>query len=227
MGKRIGKRDNNDNRREAGTKWKMTGLLLIAAALLLTGYNLWDQNRADQAAQVIVRQMEEDNSFIFRKHLERSPFSEREVPDYILNPEMEMPETEIDGQSYIGVLRFPSLELELPIMSQWSYPKLKTAPCRYNGTAYMNNLVIAGHNYKKHFGVLKILSLGDTVEFTDCDGNRFFYTVQEVEVLDASAIDAMITGDWDLTLFTCTYGGGSRYAVRCGKKSNFDENDVN
>ena len=25
----------------------------------------------------------------------------------------------------------------------------------------------------------------------------------------------MTSGDWDLTLFTCTYGGQERYTVRC------------
>ena len=30
-------------------------------------------------------------------------------PDYILNPEMDMPEKEVDGQKYIGVLRIPAL----------------------------------------------------------------------------------------------------------------------
>ena len=47
---------------------------------------------------------------------------EVEISDYLLNPNMEMPEVEIDGNDYIGTLSIPALELSLPVMSQWSYP---------------------------------------------------------------------------------------------------------
>ena len=39
-----------------------------------------------------------------------SNISEIEYPDYILNPEMEMPVKEIDGIDYIGTLKIPSFE---------------------------------------------------------------------------------------------------------------------
>ena len=38
---------------------------------------------------------------------------------------------------------------------------------------------------------------------------------EELETLDADAVDYMSAGDWDLTLFTCTYGGQSRVTIRC------------
>ena len=47
-----------------------------------------------------------------------------------------MPETELDGEQYIGVLELPTLSLTLPVQSQWSYPALKVSPCRYAGSAY-------------------------------------------------------------------------------------------
>ena len=137
------------------------------------------------------------------------------IPDYILNPEMDMPEEDVDGQKYIGVLRIPDLSLELPVISNWSYPNLKNAPCRYAGSAYMNNMVIAAHNYNSHFGHLKDLSPGDEVTFTDVDGNVFQYEVSALEILSPFAVEEMTSGDWDLTLFTCTVGGQSRVTVRC------------
>ncbi|MBS6846516.1 MAG: sortase, partial [Firmicutes bacterium] len=140
---------------------------------------------------------------------------DQEVPDYVRNPDMEMPTVQIDGEAYIGVLEFPSLSVSLPVISDWSAAKLRTAPCRYTGSAYRDNLVIAGHNYRTHFGKLQNLSLGDTVLFFDADGNQFAYEVAGVEELDSTAIEEMVTGDWDLTLFTCTVGGTTRLAVRC------------
>ncbi len=92
---------------------------------------------------------------------------------------------------------------------------MKLAPCRYAGSAYLNDLIIAGHNYRAHFGALGKLRAGDSVIFTDAGGNRFSYTVSRVEQLSSSALEEMESGDWDLTLFTCTVGGKARVTVRC------------
>ena len=111
------------------------------------------------------------------------PTEEIEIPDYILNPDMEMPVEHIDGQDYIGVLAIPGLELKLPVISEWSYPRLKIAPCRYAGSAYTGDLIISAHNYSSHFGKLNHLRVGDTMTFTDIDGNVFHYKVMEIYTL--------------------------------------------
>lgn len=82
-------------------------------------------------------------------------------------------------------------------------------------TPYLDTLVILGHNYPAHFKELKSLHLGDAVQFTDADGNVFSYTVSDFEQLRPDQVTDMISGDWDLTLFTCTVGGQLRLAVRC------------
>lgn len=190
-----------------GRGWIIAGLLLMAAALFLTGYNLWEQRRAGsdaaQAASALVEQL---------------PAAEN-TPAYLLTPEMEMPETTIDGTAYIGVLRIPALGLELPIVSQWSYPALKHAPCRYSGSAYLDDLVLCAHNYPSHFGQLGSLHTGDEITFTDVDGNVFTYAVVGLESLSPTAIEEMEGGGWALTLFTCTVGGQSRMALRCDRVS--------
>lgn len=187
------------------------GLLLIAAALLLTGYNLWDEWRAGQTAQQVLEQMP-----VTAETQEPSPDpNEQEIPDYILNPDMEMPTVEVDGNNYIGTLDIPRLNISLPIMSEWSDARLKTAPCRYVGTAYKSGFVIAGHNYRRHFGPLGRIAPGDRVTFTDVDGNVFAYDVAEIQVLKPAAIEDMVSQEWDLSLFTCTLGGQTRLTVRC------------
>ena len=128
---------------------------------------------------------------------------------------MDMPTQEIDGQNYIGTLQIEALELSLPVISEWSYSRLQIAPCRYAGSVYMDNMVIAAHNYTSHFGRLKELSQGDAVTFTDIDGNIFRYRVTEIETLQPYSVKEMTSGDWDLTLFTCTIGGRTRVTVRC------------
>ena len=195
------------------------GLLLIAAALLLTVYNLWDEHRAGTAVTQVMEQLQKQTPDSMLVQTPSSPAGpgESEIPDYILNPDMEMPTMDIDGNRYVGTLDIPALNLSLPVMSEWSYPKLKIAPCRYVGTAYQGNFVIAAHNYRTHFGSLGNLSAGDRVTFTDVDGNIFSYDVVEVQILNPAAIEEMVSDDWDLSLFTCTLGGKTRLTVRCDK----------
>ena len=192
----------------------VSGLLLIAAALCLFVYN---KREAESAAQTAEQALQEISDV---PHVLEQP-QESEIhsiiPDYISDPTMEMPTVEVDGNFYIGILEIHALELSLPVISEWNDTRLKQAPCRYKGSVYLDNLIIAGHNYKKHFGGLKNLQIGDTITFTDMDEHCFSYTVTALEELDGTAIEAMESGDWDLTLFTCKIGGKKRVTVRCKK----------
>lgn len=177
------------------------GTVLVLAALALFIWNRYEAGRAgdasDRIAALLEAQIEEQSA------AHPDPYT------------AEMTETMIDGYSYIGCLSVPSLGLALPVMSEWDYGRLKIAPCRYTGSVKTDDLVIAGHNYVRHFGKLSGLSQGDEVTFTDMDGEVSFYEVAAVDVLSPSAVEEMISGDYDLTLFTCTYGGKSRVTVRC------------
>ena len=214
-------------RRKQGYKALIAGgLLLLAAAFLLTGYNLLDTRRAGLASQQAAEELKAVIPAASADTVEppdpepaeetpSADDTEVEIPDYILNPDMEMPEIEIDGSAYIGLLEVPDLDLSLPVMSQWSYDNLRLSPCRYSGSAYSGGLVIAGHNYRTHFGPLDRLSPGAAVVFTDADGNRFTYEVSETEVLQPSDVPILMDDQWDLTLFTCTLDGQARFTVRC------------
>lgn len=125
----------------------------------------------------------------------------------------------INGSDYIGYLSIPRLGLELPVLADWSYSGLKKAPCRYSGLHYGDDMVIAAHNYKRHFGNISKLQAGDTVIFTDMQGLQLVYTVALVELLAPEEVDRMVNSEWDLTLYTCTYGGVSRVTVRCNRAS--------
>lgn len=192
------------------------GCLLLAAAFGITIYNILDNRRAGMAVKATAEQLEEIIPRNTPNDAEQTmPVAEEDIPDYVLNPEMDMPVVQVDGYDYIGTLELPTLGLTLPVMSDWDYPRLKIAPCRYAGSAYQGDLVIAAHNYTNHFGTLKNLKIGDRITFTDSDGNIFSYSVAEIETLDPYAVEDMRSGDWDLTLFTCTVGGQSRVTVRC------------
>lgn len=200
-----------------GKIFTITGLLLFAAALALSVYNLWDGYRAEQSREKQLEEYRDKNQNISDEG-EQAEESDGQIPDYQLNPEMEMPKVmleELDGAACIGVLEIPKIDLKLPVLSEWSYPLLKKAPCRYSGSAYLDNLVIAAHNYRTHFGKLKELEMGDEVIFTDAAGNRFEYKVAVVEALTPQSVEDMTSGEWALSLFTCTLDGKNRVTVRC------------
>lgn len=195
-----------------GTIWINAGLLLIAAALFLSAYNERESHEARDSARQVITQLcdalptEADEP-------ETEPESTT-VPESLPDVEREMPVQTINGRDYIGVLSIPSLGLELPVISQWDYPSLKIAPCRYSGSLYQNDLIICAHNYASHFGKLKQLRSGDTVLFTDMDEHVVTFQMVERETLDPTDEEGMKAGDWDLTLFTCTIGGQTRVTIR-------------
>lgn len=185
------------------------GAVLVLAALSLFLWNQRENNEAGTSAEKILPQVME----------------QIEMPGAVQNPEEEpvypdpydptMTEVEIDGYAYVGYLSIPSLELELPVMSEWDYTRLKIAPCRYAGSTKTDDLVICAHNYTRHFGPIRNLTPGDTVTFTDMDGVVWQYEVVAVDILAPTDVEDMTAGGYDLTLFTCTYGGASRVTVRC------------
>ena len=77
-------------------------------------------------------------------------------------------------------------------------------------------MIIMAHNYEQHFGLIKDLVPGDAVIFTGVDGTVYNYEVRGTETWATSQLAEVLGGDgWDLTLFTCTYGGANRVVVRC------------
>lgn len=191
-----------------------TGLLLIAAALFITAFNLREEAAARTAS---VRAADRLEALIPAHTPRPAAVSGAVLPENVPETDMEMPVKTVDGVDYIGVIAVPSLSLELPVASEWSYERLKTSPCHYSGSVYSGDMVLCAHNYSSHFGQIKTLKPGDAVVFTDVDGNVYNYEVAELETLQPAAVDEMKSGEWDLTLFTCTIGGQTRVTVRCDR----------
>lgn len=193
---------------KAGNCLIYIGFLFVVAAIILTSYNFWDDRRAAAASGAAMEEILLDIS-------NAKEMQEEETPDYFVAPEMEMPKSSVGEYDYIGVLDIPALGMNLPVVGELSYSALKVAPCRYTGSAYQDDLIIAAHNYSGHFGKIKRLQAGDDVFFTDMDGNLFSYQVVSMEVIKDTAVEDMRSGGYDLTLFTCTYAGDSRMTIRC------------
>lgn len=183
----------------------IAGVVFVFAAVFLTLYNVYIENMAKKLSSEVLSLMNMENIRI----------NENNLPDYMVNPDMDMPIRNIDGKDFVGTISIPVIDINLPVMAECNLDNLKTSPCVYKGTPYKNNLIIAGHDYRTHFGPINDLVRGDTVIFTDIDGNVFTYEVMYSEIIDEKDIEAMSNGEWDLTLFTCSYSGITRVTVRC------------
>lgn len=211
-------------KRDRGLPWFLAGLLLFLAACVLVLGNLLEDHHAGKAAEKAVATLQsvmlQDSASTNVANLPSGndpEYGEPELPDYVLNPGMPMPEEAVDGRDYIGILSIPAVEVELPIQSAWSYPNLKASPCRFDGSVYTDDMIIAGHDYRTHFRALRNLVGGERVVFTDVDGNTFAYDVSLIETIAGTDVDGL-TGEpdtWDLTLFTCTADGSARVVIRC------------
>ena len=175
----------------------IAGLLCIIAAVSLVMHNIKENKEAGEASEKALQSVV------------------AQIPSKVLEDRGDEPAVDVEGRTFIGIVRIPSLGLILPVQSEWSKENARVSVCRYKGSVSTNDLIIAGHNYKEHFGTLKNLSTGDEVIFTDMNGRDYYYLVTNLETLGSTALEEMESGDWDLTLFTCTVGGAARVTVRC------------
>lgn len=207
-------------RAKFGTLFIVLGAALLVAALSLFLYNEREQLEAGDASAEVMPQLVE---VIFQRQEEAKQETQvtvEETEAAVVYPEdRRMATAKIYGYDYVGFIGIPALELELPVMAtwNWNYRKLDIAPCRYYGDMYTDDLVVMAHNYPSHFGRLSELKVGDRVTFTDIDAVSMVYEVVAMEVLPGTATEEMVSGEYDLTLFTCTYGGENRVTVRCDR----------
>lgn len=175
------------------------GAVLILSALLLLLYNRCQDAQAGRDAAALLAKVQ----------------AAMDARRGDLDPEL--PVVELDGYEYVGYVEIPTLEVELPVLADWDYDRLKIAPCRQFGSSRTDDLVIAAHNYQTHFGRLKELQAGDTVRFTDMEGVVNTYAVAKCETLQPTEVDAVQNSGYDLVLYTCTLGGRTRVTVFCDR----------
>jgi len=177
------------------------GFVLIIISVLMITHNNYQNEKAGTESKKIYEKLQNKNV--------------SEDITTLINKEEKI--VNIDGNDYIGTINIPILNLELPIMSDWDYNKMKISPCRYYGSIITNDLVICAHSYDNLFGRLKNLNTGDLLILTDMNNNEYIYKVEVIEILSPNKVEEMIESDFDLTLFTCTKDALNRVTVRLNR----------
>ena len=206
--------------RKRGFVLMAIGAVMVMIALVFVLANYFEESRAntnvEQVFDRLFSQIQTEKSLTKETATETNvtyPVDAATVREILTSPDLEY--MEIDGVKYIGYLDIPDLDLTLPVISEWSYEALKIAPARYSDPSVSHGLIIAGHSYSKHFGGLSSLESGAIIYFTDICGTIYSFELTEIQTLTPTDVEDMVTGDYDLTLFTCTPGGDNRVTVRC------------
>lgn len=196
----------HDANRRIGLIFILLGAAALAAAALLAGRNFLEERRAEQNASQLLARIEQ-----------WSAQPEQEVNQAVLVEAPDDSPTVWDSYDVDGVLSIPRLGLELPVLSQYTEELLKVSPCVYQGLggSEPERLVIAGHNYRSHFGSLDQLAPGDEITYRSLDKVETCFQVTQLVEIGAEDAALLEEGEWDLTLLTCNLDMSRRLLVRC------------
>lgn len=190
-------------KRKAGRILSVLGAVFLFFAAALAGFNVREDYEAGKHSEKILMQVKEkisENSTAGRQVIpkEKREKKEKTFPDGIL-----------------AILKIPEKKLELPVFNTYSEELMKESVCQYGeNKCKEGQLIIAGHNYEKHFRRIRTMEPGDklTLEFPE---EIRAYTVSETAEIDGTDREGLFSGDWDLSLFTCSFNRERRMIVRC------------
>jgi sortase A len=199
-------------KRKLGIALMLLGLLLLAGSVGLLIFNQREADRAEAVSQELLPAVSE----AIAQQQPQEPQPTLPLPTEPAAPRMKA--VEVDGHLCVGYLSIPRLKLELPVLAECTDANLKISPCLFTGTTMEDDLTIAGHNYRRHFGPIRRLKPGNDVIFVDMDGNVIHYQVAAVDALSPTAAEEVTSGQFDLALITCTYGGKTRLVIYCDRQ---------
>ena len=86
-----------------------------------------------------------------------------------------MPILSVDGTDFVGILEMPRFNSSLPVCANWG--KITKYPCKFSGSIYNSTLEIGATTQKGQYDFYREISVGDSLVFTDMEGNRYTYAV--------------------------------------------------
>lgn len=121
---------------------------------------------------------------------------------------------DLGKEDYWGIVSIDSIGIQVPVLNICTEQTLKIAPGVHleyeDGSA-----VIAGHNYKYHFGKFSSVSLGDRVSVTKIDGSLYNLKVSEKYFVSADDTSILEQDNWDLVMYTCDVTNQNRIVLCC------------
>ena len=184
------------------------GVLLLAAGAVLFLGNRAEEIAAEQSARRLLAAVESE---IMAK-------GEDPLPEHAPKPGKEPAPPLEELYAVDGILTIPKIGITLPVLRDYSEDLLRVSVCIFEReTGEDGRMVLAGHDYKSHFGKIKTLVPGDAVDYETLSGGLRHYTVIEVTAIDPDDRAGLEAGEWDMTLLTCNRDLSKRILVRLGR----------
>lgn len=140
----------------------IVGVCLIIAAAVTLALWRWNIHNSEKQVQYYVNTL---RSLI--------PEPQAAVPEERRNNTMSV--LSVDGIDFVGLLELPRYESVLPVCADWG--KTSRYPCRFTGSIYDGTMQLGATTQKGQYDFSRELSVGDTIHYTDVEGNRYTFTI--------------------------------------------------
>lgn len=235
--------------------YKILFIISVFCMICLTSvyvYAEYDRNKESDISSNILQNMfsdktlisEDENALIVKITQDIAnnidEYQATEDEEQVETPEQPTPDSVSDSTSnsvstytasngkqyeYVGRVVIPKINVDYPILANWSDALLKVSICKFHGPNpnEVGNLCLVGHNYrnKRFFSKVPTLEIGDIVQITDLSKRTIEYEVYDMHtVLPDNKDDTTqkTGGKKEVTLITCTNDSQQRVIVKCKEK---------
>lgn len=164
----------------------LVGVCLLAGAIVILSLWRWNISNSEKQAQYYVSTLRE-----------LIPAPQNAVPEERRDNTMSV--LSVDGVDFVGLIELPRYGSALPVCAEWG--KTFKYPCRFGGSIYNGTMQIGATTQKGQYDYYRELSVGDTVNYTDTEGNRYTFEITSLRYAKHADQSALQQNDAALTLF--------------------------
>ena len=164
----------------------LAGIFLLIGAVVILALWRWNISSSEKQAQYYVSTLRT-----------LMPEPQNAVPEERRDNTMSV--LSVDGIDFVGLVELPRYESALPVGADWG--KTSQYPCRFHGSIYDGTMQIGATTQKGQYDFYRELSVGDTVFFTDAEGNRYTFVITSLRYENHADQAALEKKEAPLTIF--------------------------